>query len=65
MLPNDPVILLSYVNTQLRDNFSTLDDMCKSLSGGKVTSSTLLKEKLIATLKAIDYEYDELNNQFV
>ena len=27
-LPEDSFILLSYVNTQLRDNFSSLDDLC-------------------------------------
>ena len=30
MLPQDPVILLSYVNTQLRDHYASLDDLCKS-----------------------------------
>ena len=28
ILPEDSFILLSYVNTQLRDNFSSLDDLC-------------------------------------
>ena len=65
MLPKDPIILLSFVNTQLRDNYASLDDMCKALSGGKVTSSTVLKEKLINNLKKIDYEYDEKSNQFI
>ena len=32
MIPNDPFILLSYVNTQLRDFYPTLEEMCKSLS---------------------------------
>ena len=31
-LPNDPVILMSYLNTQLRDFYTDLDDLCKSLS---------------------------------
>ena len=65
MLPKDPIILLSFVNTQLRDNYASLDDMCKALSGGKVTSSTVLKQKLIPDLKKIDYEYDETSNQFI
>ncbi len=30
-IPKDPVILLSYVNTQLRDNYSSLDEMCQAL----------------------------------
>ena len=65
MLPTNPMILLSYVNTQLRDNFVSLDDMCKAMSGGKVTSSAVLKEKLITDLKKIDYEYDATLNRFV
>lgn len=65
MLPQDPAILLSYVNTQLRDFYPSLDEFCSSISGGKVTSSIILKEKLIADLKKIDYEYDENQNQFI
>ena len=29
-LPKDPIILLSYVNTKLRDYYSTLGDFCVS-----------------------------------
>ena len=65
MLPQDPAILLSYVNTQLRDNFTSLDDFCKTLSGAKHTASTIFKERLIADFKKIDYEYDESLNLFV
>ena len=31
MIPQDPVILLSYVNTQLRDNYSSLDKLADGL----------------------------------
>ncbi|MDE6238432.1 MAG: DUF4250 domain-containing protein, partial [Muribaculaceae bacterium] len=30
-LPQDPFILLSYVNTKLRDDYSSLDSMCEDL----------------------------------
>ena len=30
-LPNDPFILLSYINTKLRDEYASLDELCKSL----------------------------------
>lgn len=30
-LPHDPAILLSYVNTLLRDKYTSLDDLCASL----------------------------------
>lgn len=56
-IPKDPVILLSYVNTQLRDFYSSLEDFCKS--------SGISKEELIQTLAAIDYCYDEELNQFI
>ena len=31
MLPKDPAILLSYVNTKLRDDYPTLDALCDDL----------------------------------
>lgn len=65
MLPQDPAILLSYVNTQLRDNYNDLDDFCDSMAGGKHTGAAVLKEKLTTDLKKIDYEYDADTNQFI
>ena len=56
-LPQDPVMLLSYVNTQLRDNYSSLDDLCASLSADK--------EEIIGKLNGINYEYDAEKNAFV
>ena len=56
-IPKDPVMLLSYINTQLRDHYSYLDDLVKSLS--------LNKDELISSLKNIQYEYNESRNQFV
>lgn len=56
-LPKDPYMLLSFINTQLRDNFATLKDCCDyyGIEAGQ------LKE----TLAALDYEYDEGLNRFV
>ncbi len=56
-LPNDPMILLSYINTKLRDEFPSLEELCKSL--GEDENS--IKEKLAL----IDYSYDEKLNRFV
>ena len=53
MLPEDPMILLSYVNTQLRDFYSDLEAFCQDLN--------VDAEKL----RSIDYEYDEKSNRFV
>ncbi|MCI5901593.1 MAG: DUF4250 domain-containing protein [Blautia sp.] len=57
MLPNDPVMLLSYVNTKLRDFYSSLDEFCAA----EEADADELSEKL----SSIDYEYDEVTNQFV
>ena len=56
-LPKDPVILLSVVNTKLRDFYSSLDALCDDLQEDKGA--------IIRTLKAINYEYDEKTNQFI
>ncbi|HIQ95143.1 MAG TPA: DUF4250 domain-containing protein [Candidatus Limivivens merdigallinarum] len=57
MIPKDPFILLSYVNTQLRDYYDSLEALC-SLRGIK-------RDWLIETLAGIDYQYDEKTNQFI
>lgn len=56
-LPQDPIMLLSYVNTQLRDNYPTLEDFCNSVGADR----SELEEKL----RAVDYEYDAEKNKFV
>ncbi len=56
-IPKDPMILLSYVNTQLRDNYSSLDEMCKVFS--------INKDELCEKLASINYEYDKELNKFV
>ena len=57
MIPKDPVMLLSYVNTQLRDHYPSLGELCRSLD----LSETEIREKLAA----IDYHYDEKENRFL
>lgn len=57
MIPKDPMMLLSYINTQLRDNFASLEELCQSLG--------LEAEELKEKLSLIDYEYDEELNKFV
>ena len=56
-LPSDPMILLSVVNTKLRDFYPSLPAFCADME----ISEAELKEKLAQ----IDYEYDGLKNQFV
>ena len=35
MLPNQPMILLSFINTKLRDDFSSLDELCEDFHVAK------------------------------
>lgn len=55
-MPMNPIILLSYVNTQLRDNYVDLDDLCKALDWSK--------SEIIYHLLKINYEYNGSCNQF-
>ena len=55
-IPKDPVILLSYVNTQLRDNYSSLDEMCQALDADK--------SRIISVLSGIGYQYEPAQNSF-
>ncbi len=56
MLPQDPFILFSYVNTQLRDNFSTLEALCDD-AGVSV-------EDVVSRLEKAGFQYDPEQNQF-
>ncbi len=56
MLPKDPMILLSYVNTHLRDDYPSLDALCEALD----ISRAELEEKL----SAVGFAYDEEQNRF-
>ena len=56
-LPQDPVILLSVVNTKLRDFYPSLGQLCKEME--------VNKKELIDKLDLIDYAYDASCNQFV
>lgn len=56
MLPNDPIILISVVNTKLRDCYSSLDALCDDLGESR--------EEIESKLKAVGFEYDEASNSF-
>ena len=56
-LPKDPVILLSFVNTELRDHYTSLDKFCHAHGGDRAA----LEQKL----GDIDYCYDAATNQFI
>lgn len=56
-LPKDSMMLLSVVNTKLRDYYKSLDEMCEDLNADK--------NEIIKKLTDIDYEYDETLNRFI
>ena len=60
MLPQDPVILLSYMNTQLRDNYSSLESLAEGLD---ISAGEL--EEAVVRLKEMGYVYDAALNKFV
>lgn len=56
-IPNDPVMLLSFVNLKLRDFYSSPEALCEDLG--------LDMQELTDKLAAIDYYYDKNTNSFV
>lgn len=57
MLPKDSAILLSVINTKLRDFYSDFDALCDDLE--------VDKNEIIASLEKIGYTYSEEKNQFI
>ena len=57
MIPNDPMILLSFINTKLRDEYKSLDLLCDDLQ--------IDKAELESKLSRIDYPYNPELNLFV
>ena len=57
MIPQDPAILLSFVNTKLRDEYPSLTELCAALD--------VDEEVLRGTLAGLNYQYSPERNQFV
>jgi len=55
-IPNDPIILLSYINTLLRDEYSDFDELCSSLC----IKRTDVENKL----NGVGFYYDAASNSF-
>lgn len=56
-IPNDPMMLLSFINTKLRDEYSSFQTLCYELE----LDQTAITDKL----SKIDYTYNEDLNRFV
>ena len=55
-LPKDPIILLSFINTKLRDFYQNLHELCMDLS--------VDEEEIINKLSSVGYEYNKERNCF-
>lgn len=55
-IPNDPFILFSWINTQLRDKYPSLEALCDDMNEDIA--------KLTDKLKAAGFEYDRERNCF-
>ncbi len=56
ILPKDPVMLLSVVNTELRDHYSSLAELVKAYG--------VAEQEITEQLALIKYEYQPETNQF-
>lgn len=55
-LPNDEYMLLSVINTKLRDCYSSLDDLCDDMNESR--------EEIERRLNSVGFEYNEELNKF-
>ena len=55
-LPEEPMMLYSFINMKLRDFYPTLDALCEDCEADR----SELEEKL----RALGYEYDPARNAF-
>ena len=56
-IPKDPVMLVSFLNLKLRDQYASFDALCEDLE--------LNKEEVEIILDTIDYHYKPESNQFL
>ena len=57
MIPEDPVILLSFVNMKLRDFYKSLDELCEDMD--------VDRQEITDKLGEIGCRYDEEENRFM
>ena len=57
MIPQDPAMLLSFINLKLRDYYASLEALCDDMD----IDRTEIEDKL----SKIDYHYDKEKNRFV
>lgn len=55
-LPDDPMMLFSFINTKLRDHYASLDELCRDMD--------IKKDLLIRKLQTAGFEYNPEYNKF-
>lgn len=55
-LPEDPVMLYSFINMKLRDFYPSLDALCEDMN--------IKKGDIVQKLKAVGFEYSPEKNRF-
>ena len=55
-LPEDPMMLYSFINMTLRDFYPSLDALCEDMN--------VEKEVIVRTLKRVGFEYNPERNRF-
>lgn len=55
-LPEDPVMLYSFINLKLRDFYPSLDALCKDMN--------VEKAYIVQKLKEVGFEYNPTKNRF-
>lgn len=56
-LPKDAIMLLSFVNTRLRDDGIDLDSLCSQFD--------VSKDEIVKKLDSVGYTYNALLNKFI
>lgn len=55
-LPEDPMMLYSFINMKLHDFYPSLDALCEDMN--------VEKEVIVRTLKRVGFEYNPERNRF-
>ena len=55
-LPEDPMMLYSYLNMKLRDEYPSLDALCEDMD--------VSKAEILDKMKGVGFEYDSERNRF-
>ena len=55
-IPNDPMMLMSFINMKLRDIYPSLDALCEDMD--------IDKAQLLEKLGSVGFEYSPENNRF-